>query len=287
MQREVEGAMAKNEQAVPDRRVAARLESLKHLLPSQKEYWFARDLQAVLGYADWRNLLDVVIARARDSCEQAGNNPRHHFGDITRDIPLPNGTSRGLPDVVLTRYAAYLVAMNGDPKKPEIAAAQAYFAVQTRRQEISDQQDEAEKRIALRDRVRKANTHLAGAAKQAGLQRYGIFQDYGYRGLYGGLGLKDIKQIKGLAQREDLLDRAGRAELAANEFRITQTEQALHRNQVKNEQQAFDTHHRVGQEVRATIERTGGTMPEQLPPEQSIKSLKTRKKKAALPPPTP
>ena len=169
--------------------------------------------------------------------------------------------------------------MNADPTKPEVGYAQGYFAVQTRRQEIQDQLTDEQRRLLLRERVIDANKNLAGAAKSAGVIRYGIFQDAGYKGLYGGLGLQAIKIRKGLKKSDDLLDRAGRAELAANEFRATQTEQKLSRERIKGEEAAIRVHRKIGETVRATIKKIGGTMPEDLPAEPSIKKLIKQKAK--------
>jgi DNA-damage-inducible protein D len=174
--------------------------------------------------------------------------------------------------------------MNGDSSKAEIAAAQTYFAIQTRKQELTEQRNEAEDRLVLRDRIRDANKDLNSAAKDVGVENYAFFHDSGYKGLYGGLRLSEIKEVKGIDPKEDLLDRAGRAELAANEFRITQTELRLRNEQVNGQNQAEDVHSYVGKEVRQTIEKLSGTMPEDLPAAPSIKKLRKAKETKKLPP---
>ena len=185
-------------------------------------------------------------------------------------VSIGSGAERPRRDWYLSRYAAYLIAMNGSSAKPEVGFAQTYFAVQTRRQENQDRLLDVEKRIALRRRVANANIQLNSVAKRAGVQRYALFHAAGYKSLYG-MSLPEIKRTKGLRENEDLLDRAGRTELAANEFRITQTEEKIKRDGIIGEQRAIATHQTVAAEVRSTIARLGGTMPETLPPEPSIK----------------
>lgn len=262
------------------------LEARRSLTSSNIEYWRARDIMPVLGYSDWRNFTQVVD-KAKMACGESGVDPNNQFVETDKLVGTGSGASRKVSDFYLTRYACYLIAMNGDPQKPEIANAQTYFAFQTRRQEIQDNMTDVDRRIMLRNRVKDANKKLAGAAIDAGVRttRMGIFQDAGYKGLYGGLGLAEIKDSKGLDKKDDLLDRAGRAELAANEFRITQAEAKLNRDRVHTEQGAIDTHHEVGKEVRSAIAKIGGTMPEQLVPEPSIAKLESaaRKAKGAIP----
>jgi DNA-damage-inducible protein D len=243
------------------------------------DYWHARDLQKLLGYVEWRNFKDA-IQRATMACESSGGNPRHHFGSVTKTMAL----GRGVDDVLLTRYACYLIAMNGDPAKPEIAAAQTYFAIQTRKQELTEQYNEVEDRLMLRDRVKDANKDLNSAAKDVGVHNYAYFHDAGYKGLYGGLKLSEIKDVKGIEPKENLLDRAGRAELAANEFRITQTELKLRNQETNGQKQAEAVHYYVGKEVRQSIEKLSGTMPEDLPTVPPIKQLKKQGRRKELPP---
>ncbi len=260
--------------------IIKQLDANKKLTRTGGEYWMARDISPILGYPEWENF-DNVIQKARMACESTGIDPQNHFLETTKMVSIGSGANRRIKDYFLTRYACYLVAMNGNSRKPEIGTAQTYFAVQARRQEIQDQLTDKEKRLQLRERVKNANLSLASTAKKAGVQRYGIFQDAGYQGLYE-MGLADIKKRKGIDEKENLLDRAGRTELAANEFRITQTEEKLIRDGVKLERHAIDTHKNVGREVRNVIKKLGGTMPEDLPPEESIKKLTSKQKPKML-----
>jgi DNA-damage-inducible protein D len=252
------------------------LEAKKRKTSSGVEYWMARDIQAILGYSRWENFVSA-INRAQMACESTGLEPSHQFRETTKGIVAGKGAEVQRADYFLTRYACYLVCMNGDTAKPEVGLAQAYFAVQTRRQEVQDHLASAEQRLEARQRVRDANRGLSSAAKRAGVRNYGRFHDAGYRGLYGGLAKNDIEQLKSIPSNEDLLDCICRAELAANEFRATQTEQKLIREQIQGEYQATDTHFEVGAAVRRTIKTLGGTMPEDLPAQPSIRKLVTKK----------
>ena len=275
--------MEDKDNAIAMKSTIRTLGNIKRTTNKGVEFWLARELQELLGYSKWDNFKGA-IERAKMACASVGDELCHHFADTSNMMALGKGAERKIDDVALTRYACYLIAMNGDPSKPEIAAAQTYFAIQTRKQELSDQQTESQKRLMLRDRVKDANKHLSGAAKEAEVQHWGLFQDAGYRGLYGGLGLNQLKEKKGIPSKEDLLDCVGRAELAANEFRITQTEQQLSRKQIKGDRAARETHREVAQEVRNTIKKIGGTMPEELPRESSIKKLKKLADTKELPP---
>jgi DNA-damage-inducible protein D len=251
--------------------VKDKLDVLKRVAPNGEDYWQARDIQGILGYDRWENFAGI-IEKAKTACEGFGVRAEYHLLETTKVITAGKGAQLERADFYLTRYGCYLIAMNGDSSKQEIAEAQSYFAYQTRKQELDEQLTESQRRIALRDRVRKGNKALAGAAFSAGVKRFAIFNDAGYRGLYG-MGLADIKQRKSIPESEDLMDCAGRTELAANEFRITQTEQKLKREGIQGEEKAIRAHQQVGQEVRSAIERVGGTMPENLPAETPIKKL--------------
>lgn len=265
----------------------ATFEGIRQFGADGNEFWSARDLAPLLEYQDWRNFMQVVD-KARIACAQSGKRPDDHFGDATKMVPIGSGAQRPVPDVHLSRYACYLVVQNGDPSKPVIANGQTYFATQTRRQELADdkkfaQLSEDEKRLAIRNELATHNKHLAAAAKEAGVESsldYAIFQDHGYKGLYGGLGNKEIHARKGLKKSQKILDHMGSTELAANLFRATQTEEKLRRDQVGGKSQANQTHYEVGRKVRQTIQELGGTMPENLPkPESSIQQLESAKKK--------
>ncbi len=249
-------------------------ESIKRTNPYQAEYWSARDLAPLLGYSNWQNF-EVAIKRGKTACEQVGQVVADHFTDASKMVKLGSKAEREVRDYYLSRFACYLIAQNGDPRKPAIASAQAYFAVSTRQHELHQLYDEQQKRLQLRERVSENNRKLAEAAHQAGVlsRSFGEFQNAGYEGLYGGLDAEGIKARKQLGKSEEVLDHMGRAELAANDFRITQTEEKLRREQIIGQARAIATHHEVGKKVREAIQEIGGTMPEDLPPEPSIKPL--------------
>jgi len=262
-------------------------EAIRRVDPDGNEFWTARQLARVLEYSEYRHLLPV-IDKAREACANSGHAVADHFEDILEMVDIGSGAKRQIPDVRLSRYACYLIVQNGDPSKPVIANGQTYFAVQTRRQELGDAEryaglSEDERRLMLRDELAKHNRDLAAVARQAGVETgldYAIFQDHGYKGLYGGLGAKEIHARKGLKKSHKILDHMGSTELAANLFRATQTEEKLRRDKVRAKQHANQTHHDVGAKVRQTIKDLGGTMPEQLPtPEKSVRQLVKGKKK--------
>ncbi|MES2236257.1 MAG: DNA damage-inducible protein D [Pseudomonadota bacterium] len=252
-------------------------EGLKKTNVHGAEYWSARDLQSLLGYGQWRRFEDA-IQRAITSCEQSGNKPDYHFAGAGKMVGLGSGSERKVEDYHLSRFACYLIAQNGDPRKPEIAQAQKYFAIQARRQELTDQLAADVERLELRKQTSEEFKALSGAAQQAGVQSrmFGIFHDAGYKGLYGGLGGEDIKARKGIPSKESLMDRMNATELAANQFRMTQTRDKLARESIRDQQQAIRAHQEVGKEVRDAIQRIGGTPPEQIPAAEHIKVVEKR-----------
>lgn len=259
----------------------ASFESLKRRNAHGAGYWSARDLQPLLGYSQWRRFEDA-IKRAMISCEQSGNKTGHHFAGAGKMIGTGKGAYREVEDYHLSRFACYLIAQNGDPRKPAIAQAQKYFAIQTRRQELSDEYAADVERLELRKQAGEEFKALSGAARQAGVENrmFGVFHDAGYKGLYGGLGNEAIKVRKGITAKEQLMDRMNATELAANQFRMTQTRDKLARENVRTQRRAIDTHEAVGREVRQAIERIGGTLPENIPPAEHIKSVEKRIKSA-------
>ena len=242
------------------------------------EYWSARDLQTLLGYSQWRRFEDAV-KRAITSCDSSGNDPDHHFARAGKPITGGKGAVQLVEDYHLSRFACYLIAQNGDPRKPEIAQAQKYFAIQARRQELSDQATADMERLELRKQTSEEFKALSGAAQDAGVQSkmFGVFHDAGYKGLYG-IGSAAIKARKAIPEKDNLLDRMNATELAANQFRMTQTRDKLARDGIHHQAQAIQTHEQVGKEVRDAIKRIGGTLPEQIPPAEHIKEVEKRLK---------
>ncbi|WP_455102040.1 DNA damage-inducible protein D [Prevotella nigrescens] len=262
-------------------------ESIKHVDKNNIEYWTSRTLWKVLEYTEYRHFLPV-IDKAKLACENSGQRIEDHFEDILEMVEIGSGAERSVDSVKLSRYACYLIVQNADPSKTIVAQGQTYFAIQTRIaevQQMSEYQtltDEEEKRLFLRTEMLKHNSLLASAAKDAGVidnRDYAIFQNWGYKGLYGGMTANDIHLCKGLKKSQKILDHMGSTELAANLFRATQTEEKLRRENIKGKQHANKTHYEVGAKVRQTIKELGGTMPEELPTAESIKTVEKKKRK--------
>ncbi len=259
-------------------------EAIKHINEYGAEYWTARELMPLLGYTRWENF-DKVIQKAIVSISNTQTDVNYWLREVTKSIITGKNTATNIKDYELSRYACYVIAQNGDSKKPEIAAAQSYFAIQTRKQELQEQFEELtedQKRLAIRGELKSHNKSLAEAAQNAGVttsQEFATFQNYGYMGLYGGLTAQGIKQRKGLKKSQNILDYMGSTELAANLFRATQTDEKLRRDNVQGKEAANKVHYQVGQKVRQTIAELGGTMPEDLPtPEKSIKQIEKEQK---------
>ena len=235
-------------------------EDIKHIDENGVEFWYARELMSVLQYSNWQNF-GRIVDKAKVSCENSDITVLDHFTNVNKMVPIGSGAYRKQVDYKLTRYACYLIAQNGDSRKKVIALAQTYFAIQTRRQEISEKEysllTEDEKRFYQRDLTRKGNYSLNQAAKNVGVKNFDKFHNAGYKGLYNGETADDIAKRKGLRYREDILDNMGSEELAANLFRITQTESRLKRDNIDTEKQACDTHNKIGKIVRKAIKQAG------------------------------
>jgi DNA-damage-inducible protein D len=258
-----------------------RLEALKHVTATKKEFWLAREIYPALGYT-WEGF-EGVIKRAMDSCSGVGILPENHFRHTSTMVVVGSNAKRNVVNYFLSRAACYLIAINGDPSKPEVAAAQAYFAVQTRRMEIRDEQEQAlsedQRRLELRGRVKTSFKRVSAAAKEAGVRNrmQPVFHDARYRGLYGAP-LRAVRQKKGLPEAENLLDRAGPLELSANDFQMNLAAEVITREGVRGEQRAIDINETVGARVRKVIEESGSPLPEDLPVEPPIKEIETRVK---------
>ena len=252
-------------------------ENIKHTDEYGKEFWYARELMTALEYSKWQKF-NNVIENAKIACEKSGSIIDYHFTQVGKMIDLAKGAKRKILDYKLSRYACYLIVQNSDPRKEVVALGQTYFAIQTRRQEISEKEyselTEDEKRFYQRSLTKKGNYSLNKAAKKAGVKNFDKFHNSGYRGLYNGETANDIAKRKGLRYREDILDNMGSDELIANLFRISQTEQKLRRENISGEKEANIVHYDVGAKIRNTIKELGGTMPEDLPtPKKSLKEL--------------
>ncbi len=251
-------------------------EEIRHVDNDGNEYWYARELQQILGYKEWR-YFSAVIEKAQVACSQSNNNINSNFGVNTK-IVKTGVSSKAIIDYKLSRYACYLIVQNANPKYKNVALGQTYFAVQTRKMELTEEEynklGEDEKRLYRRKQTKDGNKVLYRIAKEKGVKNFDKFTNAGYKGLYNGETANDIAKRKGLRYREDILDNMGSVELGANVFRITQTEALLEKQEKPNENMATDTHYKVGKAIRDTIEKLGGTMPEDLPtPKKSIKEL--------------
>ena len=261
-------------------------EDIKHIDENENDYWLARELQNVLGYHQWRSI-NELIERAKVACRESKYSIEDHFAVQSKMIKLAKGATRNVIDYKLSRYACYLIVMNGNPQKQIIALAQTYFAIQTRKQELSEKEynelTEDEKRLYRRNQARKGNYNLNKTAVNSGVKDLARFHNVGYKGLYNGETADDIFKRKKLRYREDILDNMGSEELADNIFRIAQTDAKLKRDNVDNEYTANSVHYEVGKEVRKSIKRLGGTMPENLPtPDRSLKELEKDNKKMQI-----
>lgn len=257
-------------------------EDIKHIDDNGNEYWLARELQRILEYKQWRRF-ENVINKSKIACNNSNISVDDHFANVGKMVDIGSNTKRETSDYMLSRYACYLIAQNGDPRKEVIALAQTYFATQTRKQELSEKKygelTEDEKRFYQRDLTRKGNYSLNIAARNAGVKNFDKFHNDGYKGLYNGETANDIAKRKKLRYREDILDNMGSEELAANLFRITQTESKLKKDNIQGGNNANKTHYNIGKNIREVIKKNGGTMPEKLPtPEKSLKEIEKEHK---------
>ena len=271
---------------VIDKNYNKTFEDIKHIDENGIEFWYARELMPILQYSKWKNF-KKVLEKAMIACENSGISAKDCFPDVRKPIISGKGKEEFIEDYKLTRYACYLIAQNGDSRKKVIALAQTYFAVQTRKQELTEKEycmlTEDEKRFYQRNLTRKGNYSLNIAAKNADVKNFDKFHNSGYKGLYNGETADDIAKRKGLRYREDILDNMGSEELAANLFRITQTESKLKKDNISTEKEANITHYNIGKNIREVIAKNGGTMPEELPtPEKSLKQLEKESKKELI-----
>ena len=257
-------------------------ESIKHINEYGKEYWYARELQVALEYKRWDKFCKV-IENAKIACERSNYVVSDHFVQVGKMVEIGSGAKRKQVDYELSRYACYLIVQNADARKKVVALGQTYFAVQTRKQELSEKEyvnlTEEEKRFTQRNLTKMGNYSLNQTAKNCGVKNFDKFHNAGYKGLYNGETANDIAKRKKLRYREDILDNMGSEELAANLFRITQTEAKLKKDNISSEDDANQTHYNIGKNIREVIIKNGGTMPEKLPtPKKSLKELEKEKK---------
>jgi DNA-damage-inducible protein D len=269
------------------RHTKEKLEELRQTDRNGAEFWLARDIHSGLGYLVW-DKFEPVIEKARQSFTANGVDASLHIAQTSKSMEVQNGGMRRGIDYFLSRAACYLIAMNGEPTKPEIAAAQAYFAIQTRRTEVQDALSEDEKRLNLRDKVRQSRRRVSKAAQDAGVRNHmqGVFHDARVQGLYG-MSLKDLKAMRGLELNEQIFDRAGPLELSANDFQMNLAADVIRKEKIRGEQLAITRNKQVAARIRNTITQIGGTLPERLPLEIPIKEIENRvRRKDRLPPPS-
>ena len=252
-------------------------EDIKHIDKNYNEYWYARELMIILGYKEWR-YFNTIIEKAKTSCFNSNNNISDHFGVYTKMVDIGSKTSRDVLDYKLTRYACYLIVQNSNPRYKNVALGQTYFAIQTRKQELSEEEynmlSENEKRLYLRKKVRNGNYRLNKTASKVGVRDFGKFHNAGYRGLYNGETADDIAKRKNLNYRQDILDYMGSDELSVNSFRISLTDQSINNNHIEGEINACNIHFEISKDIRDFIKKHGGTMPEDLPtPKSSVKQI--------------
>ena len=257
-------------------------DDIKHIDENGREYWYARELQKVLEYKDWRNF-EKVINKAIISTKNSFDLNQDWVVEVNRPIKTGKGKIELIRDFLLSRYVCYLIVQNANPNKEVVALGQTYFAIQTRKQELNEMEysllTEEEKRLFQRSLTKKGNYSLNQTAKYAGVKDFASFHNAGYKGLYNGETADDIFKRKGLRYRENILDNMGSEELAANLFRITQTESKLKRDNVEGENNANLTHYKMSKDIRKFIEDQGGTMPEDLPtPLKSLKQIEKERK---------
>ncbi len=275
--------MVTNKVNIKEKEVSYNMfEKIKHIDELSNEYWLARELQKVLEYKKWQKFINV-IENAKVACNQSKFSVNDHFTQVGKMVYIGSKTSRNIVDYKLSRYACYLIVQNANPKKEVVALGQTYFAVQTRKQELIEKEyenlTEDEKRFYQRKLTRKGNFSLNQTAKNSGVKNFDKFHNYGYKGLYNGETANDIAKRKGLRYREDILDNMGSEELAANLFRITQTESRLKKDNIRGENKANKTHYAIGKNIRETIKKNVGIMPEDLPtPKKSLKQLEKENK---------
>ena len=260
-------------------------EDIKHIDQNGIEFWYVRELMQVVEYSKWRNFIKV-INKAKESMKSTGIIGSEHIADVGKTIQMPKNATKTINDMKLTRYAGYIIVQNADPRKKSVALGQQHFAVQTRKQEIVESEfeelSEDERRLKLRSDVKGFNKLLAKEAQNVGVQNFGKFQNFGYKGLYNGETATDIKKRKNLGKNEQILDHMGSKELSANYFRITQTEEWLKKGDVNGEEQANNTHFKIGEKVRETMIEISGVAPEELPtPKKGIKQIQKEKKQLA------